>query len=108
MPFRIQDPPPITSEETLFRLRAYNKVIAAIGYLEYLPPNVVNLLVDQEILVATFSGYRVRVQEDLIDIYDGSKSISTYKADIEKSCDDFSFLITPACKAFEGYLIFLA
>lgn len=86
-------------------LRKLEKSLPQIGAL---PIPITRLLVDEYLLLSTIKRTRVSGEEELIELSSGSSEFDEKVSISSLLYSDYSFVVAPAYKAFEGFLLFVA
>ena len=98
----------INAAEGTIRTTAFHKLTNRLEMWEYINGEILTRLVDQELLFMMIRGKAITEKHVLEDMFDGSEEEYVAKALAADIFFDYSFLINPSSKAFEGFLFFLA
>ncbi len=99
---------PVKSDEEQIREMEYHSLQKRLPDWQRIPRKIIELIIDQLILLHNIEKSHIVVRDELIDVIDHSRESYELNAEAKSIYDDYSFLIAPAYKAYEGYLIFIA
>lgn len=90
------------------RALAFRKLERSLSNCGALPVSVIRLLIDEYLLLETLNKTNILGKLEYVDLYDNHSEFDEKEATSKMIYNDYSFVIAPAYKAFEGFLLFIA